>query len=319
MKKLSLLFFFILSLPLVRDCFAQNLVPNPSFEDTVACPNNYDEMNYATGWSAYRFTPDYFNVCNTNVVGVPSNDFGFQNPRTGNAYAGFASFDNMIFYRENIGIQLNQALIIGQQYFVSFFVSMAVNNIAQINIATNKLGARFFTVPFSFTSPVPIDNYAQVFTDSVIHDTLNWVKVSGSFVADSAYTYLSIGNFFNDSATSYFLHDISAVLAYYYIDDVCVSTDSLICSGEIIKDVTENDIEFSISIFPNPTKGKIHFINNSTYPFTLTIYSSMGHQILNDLINEKESSLDITNYSAGIYFALIKRKGNIIQKKIIKY
>src|SRR5437868_5222781 len=86
MKRISVFILLLIS----NFCFSQNLVPNPSFEDTVACPNNLSQINRAIGWSSYRQTPDYYNSCSINggYSGVPLNQFDYQYPRTGNAYAG---------------------------------------------------------------------------------------------------------------------------------------------------------------------------------------------------------------------------------------
>ena len=40
----------------------------------------------------------------------------------------------------------------------------------------------------------------QVYTDSIIRDTLHWVKISGSFTASGTETHISIGNFFPNTA-----------------------------------------------------------------------------------------------------------------------
>lgn len=61
--------------------FAQvNLVPNPSFEDTVSCPNYANQIDKAVGWHASRNTPDYFNGCDwlTSNQSVPNNFRGYQ-------------------------------------------------------------------------------------------------------------------------------------------------------------------------------------------------------------------------------------------------
>lgn len=297
-------------------CIAQNLVPNPSFEDTVVCPDNYDECNYAVGWDSYRFSPDYFNSCNSNVVAVPLNDFGFQYARSGNAYAGFVSFQRSVFYRESLGAQLAQPLTIGQQYYVSFYVSMAARNIVQVNIATNKIGIKFSSIPYSTNSPISIDNSANIFSNNVINDTINWIKVAGSFIADSSYKYLSIGNFFTDSATSYTLNDVNAEFAYYYVDDVCVSTDSIICNGNtgIIRKV-----DYSFHIINNFSNGIIYYINNSNKYAEVIIYSSIGKLISTILLKDQKGIIDFTNYSSGTYLLIINHNGMVSHKKVIKY
>ena len=82
------LFPIYFSLLAVRSFSQTNLVPNPSFEDTVTCPNNRGQITYATSWlNPTIASPDYMNACNAGQVGVPSNYLGTQNAHTGNAYA----------------------------------------------------------------------------------------------------------------------------------------------------------------------------------------------------------------------------------------
>ena len=315
-KRFTLVLFFI-----VKFSFSQNLVPNWSFEIFDTCPNYYNEINLSTGWSSYSQSPDYFNSCGS-LMGVPMNDVGFQYAKTGNAYAGFISFGRVRNYREVVGTQLMNPLTITQKYFVSFYVARAFDsanpsaNAKAANAASNKIGARFSTVQYDNsafnTDAVPIDNRAQVFTDSVIIDTLNWVKISGSFIADSAYQYVCFGNFFTDSATTYIRLDSNATFAYYYIDDIYVSTDSL-------TDVKENNENVFVNIFPNPTINVLHIVINSYPSVKLAIYSALGEQIFKDYINQGETDIDISNYSKGVYFLQIEQKGGIVQKRIIRY
>ena len=44
-----------------------------------------------------------------------------------------------------------------------------------------------------------ITNNPPVYSNTVSMDTLNWTRVFGSFVADSAYTHILLGNFFADA------------------------------------------------------------------------------------------------------------------------
>ncbi|MCX6199441.1 MAG: hypothetical protein NTY88_09500 [Bacteroidetes bacterium] len=61
LHKLFSLFLFLLLAQFVQ---GQNLVPNPSFEDTDVCPVGIGDVEKATGWGSYSYTPDYFNACN---------------------------------------------------------------------------------------------------------------------------------------------------------------------------------------------------------------------------------------------------------------
>jgi hypothetical protein len=52
---------------------AQNLVPNPSFEEYSICPDGTSQIDRATHWMPFRHTPDYHNACDeSEIVGVPN-------------------------------------------------------------------------------------------------------------------------------------------------------------------------------------------------------------------------------------------------------
>lgn len=208
-----------------------NLVPNPSFEDYSDCPQFYPDLEgKCNSWTSFRGTPDYINNCST-VCGF-SNNYGYQVARTGQAYAGLASFQvTTLNGREHVGVELLSPLEIGTIYYVSFYVSCGYTYLGE-NIATNMIGAKFTTYKYGDPNMVtPLPNTCQLYTDNIISDTLNWVQVTGSITADSAYKYIIIGSFFDDSHidTIHFPYQVVPQSSYYYVDDVCVSTDPMLC------------------------------------------------------------------------------------------
>jgi hypothetical protein len=81
-------------------------------------------------------------------------------------------------------------------------------------------------------------------------DTANWTLVSGSFVADSAYQYLVIGNFFSNALTDTMdLASDTYVPAYYFVDGVCVRPSGQPC--EFITGIPEPG-EQGPFVWPNP-------------------------------------------------------------------
>src|SRR5689334_17274740 len=115
-RTITLLFSLV-----VHFTFAQNLVPNPSFEQYDTCPSDISQITKAIGWYAARKTPDYFNVCSTDTfqgghykVSVPTNWVGHRTAASGNAYAGVISCTTQsAFYKEYIGAQLITPLQMG--------------------------------------------------------------------------------------------------------------------------------------------------------------------------------------------------------------
>jgi len=122
--------------------------------------------------------------------------------------------------RSYVAVQLSTPLTVGNDYCVSFKVSLADYTYQ----AVENIGlyfSNFNTLPVLNTQP-DIAN-----TNGVITDQSNWVTISGSFTATNADDWIIIGNFDDDSNTT--VTDLSTLgvgqsgnLGYYYIDDVSV-------------------------------------------------------------------------------------------------
>ncbi len=227
-----------------------NLVPNPSFEDTVLCPNNPGQLNYARFWvNPTLASPDYMNTCNRGQLGVPVNYIGVQNARTGNAYAFLGVYcfcgGSSNNYREYIQVPLNTMLLKGELYCIEFYVSLS--NGLTAAYALNNIGAYFSGTAVSSTDKDPLPYLPQVVNPSSnpLTNVGVWTKVSGQFIAQGGEHYLTIGNF-NDNATSdtVFIKNTitSSKEADYYIDDVSVmhidadaGKDTAICKGNSIQ------------------------------------------------------------------------------------
>lgn len=311
----------------------QNLVSNPSFEDTVSCPTADNQLNYSVGWEAFG-SVEYFNRCSTSPdVSVPNNWGGYQQPVTGDAYAGiFTSGDSTFGYscnsstycdsREYIGQPLSTPLSIGTKYYISLKTSLSISNTIFCNCATDKLGVLFSMNKPSFTIPTTtlIKNYAHVFSPTIITDSIGWTTISGSFIADSAYTYIVVGNVFDDPNTNTQIMDGNTYCnSYYFIDDVCVSTDSLTCN----QSVAVNEIilsESSFNIFPNPSTDYINInYSLSNEPYDITIYNTIGQLLFNKKnIIIQNNKLNITSFSNGLLLINIKSKNQNFYYKLIK-
>lgn len=174
---------------------------------------------------------------------------GNQSPRTGKNFAGMVilfaeeDFGNTI-WREYISVKLLEPLIVGKAYKVEMFVSLADS----LHYATSSFGMYFSNSVSIDTNTAPLELTPQFEEITMISDKDSWTRIAGRFVADSAYQYLTIGNFSPDSSTGN-LHvgggsahyNFGFPYSYYYIDDVSVtpiegiiSKDTLICAGDSI-------------------------------------------------------------------------------------
>lgn len=251
---------FRIILPAIAACLgpglhAQELIPNPSFEEITACPTFASMLGHAAPWSnPTAGTPELYHACapNGSYAGVPLNySGGFQHPRTGDGFAGiFVYREGIADMREYIMAPLLEPLEAGVCYSFSMYVNAADDH----ELACDGIGARFTVGPVSSGtgSVLPLEPHIDHPQGILIDDTLGWTLVSGSYVAAGGEDHVVIGNFRNDAAT------VSAMLnpgvwytgtAYLLIDDVSLvrsdaagldlGPDTLLCGGaSLVLDAT---------------------------------------------------------------------------------
>ncbi len=287
-----------------------NLVPNGSFEDTIGCPNLAGQVTLAKYWYEYA-SADYFNSCSSNPdFSTPTNWGGFQQPRTGSAYIALTSYAD--YYpdgREYVYAKLLDTLEEGKMYRVTFFSCCSKSHPISASRYTNNIGCRFTTF---FPNVSQVVNYSHINNNLTLSDTVNWVKIEGTFIADSAYQYISIGNFYDDNHTqigTYFNNNEN--IAYYFIDDISV------VEGYV--DTLEN-IEINI---PNIFTPNLDGINDS-WKIDLSVYNNVSclvynrwgnliYQTKEKIINWNGETNLGTKCVDGVYFYIIK-----IDSKIYK-
>lgn len=243
---------------------AQNLVNNPGFEQYTTCPNYVSQVSFSVGWlQPTHGTSDYFNAC-LGVpfsVSVPDNQFGVQQASGGNGYAGFYAFYSATPFttapdgdHEYISSQLNQPLQPGKTYYAEVKVSLSEAS----QYAVNELG-----ILLSMSTPLRNDEFAIQHTPQVtnmplapISNKADWTTISGCFVADSAYEYITIGNFRTGINTLFFYvgsQSSSLHYSYYYVDDV------------IVKELNKPIIQTDSNNCGNVTLGIINYDNSLQY------------------------------------------------------
>ncbi len=88
-----------------------------------------------------------------------------------------------------------------------------------------------------------------------------------------------------------------------------------------LTDVDENKSKIEISIFPNPSNGRISFamIESMGEKFRLDIYNSLGQEVFSSgFIKGKEIiTADLSSHSRGLYFAKISSNNESCIRKIV--
>ncbi|MBP8823136.1 MAG: hypothetical protein KBH07_05800 [Flavobacteriales bacterium] len=239
-------------------CEAQNLVPNPSFELNDTCPYTigFQEGDKPLHWDRWDQDPEYFHACAGNfgsadsLVDVPWNGFTWQYAQDGEGYVGMACFQANNF-RELVGAQLVQPLVVGQTYYVSYWVNLATEgSYWWTRWACNNQGILFAMQEHIWSGSTGSGpefmprNFAHVNNPTIVTDTAGWTHLSGSFVADSAYQYIVLGNFFDNAHTdTVHLSTEPSWGAYYLYDAICVSTDPEECPlNTLVEEVGQGPI-----------------------------------------------------------------------------
>jgi hypothetical protein len=295
-----------------------NLVPNGSFEEYSECPEPSSAIYMANHWiNPTGYSPDYFNSCAQSNQGysVPTNIYGGQEAKTGNAYAGIITAIEGSNLREYIQVELANDLVQSKKYCVSFYVSIADNS----KFASNDLGALFLET--SFNQPNLIENIEiipQIANNSTSNSLANkteWIEITGYFIANGGEKYLVIGNFKNELSTdTTHFNDNSSYRSYHYIDDVSV----ILCDES---SVNENESNL-VSIYPNPVSSSLNIDLKNADIEEVFIVDIHGHILENikksEFFEKNKLEIIMDEYPLGIYFLQLKMDKTIINEKIIK-
>ena len=224
------LFISLLYLLGIVSAFSQNLVKNPGFEDSKACPEDYGTFHDdVTSWhKPTQGSTDYFNICGTKMS-TGLNFIGNQETFDGNAYAGFYAYGPKD-YREYISGELAEKLVKGKKYTFSFRVSLADKS----QYAVDELGILFSqklldvktkrNLSFAWMRKTDLKNYVGIRNKRYLTDKGGWMEISGEYIADGTEKYMTIGNFKSNSETRRF--EVASNLkkaSYYFIDMVSVA------------------------------------------------------------------------------------------------
>lgn len=320
-----LFLFIIINTASIISVAQINLVPNGDFEQFTSCPSNIGEIFKATGWDSYANTPDYMNACGSAGFTIPANAFGYQTPASGNAYAGFLNYMSKIYYpdpngfREYIGRSLSSPLNIGTKYYVSFKVSLSIESIVPSNGASDKMGVMFSTIPFSISNPAPITNAPPIFSGTIITDSTSWTTIFGSFIPDSTYQYIILGNFFdNDNTDTLIITSDTICSSYYFLDDVCVSTDSAFCANYTsISELKKNN---DILVYPNPAIDLLNIdFPTLTETYNLVIFDEIGREVYSqNRIASGNLSINLSDISGSFLIIKFFYKNQFYYYKFLK-
>lgn len=296
-KNIYLLFLALLTFQVN----AQNLVVNPSFENTASNCGNFGGEGFFTdlvgSWDNASSniegdscsSPDLFSDCNLIFgnpapTNMPNSVLGYQVSRTGTRHAGIITHEALSEYREYIQGRTTTPLVAGQSYCVSMYVSLGND----VLYATNNMGIYFGNVPYE-RDPCPGTSNSGIYVTpqlnydcAAITDTSNWVRLEWNYVASGGEQYFMIGNFFTNSNTIVTNNAGGSFInpyAYYYIDDVSIEATNACCFADLLS---------------------VDDLCLSDAPITLEAVGGLGSNCSNT-VTGTWSGNGITNASAGTF------------------
>lgn len=269
------------------------------------------------------YSPDFWHACGIPYQSsVPNNIAGYQPAHSGQGYAGIHAFtaqgQSANGYREVLGVQLIYAMIPGAVYHFQLYLSWT-SFLGQAQYANNKIGALFSTQMRSgFDAWYPLPNYAHVYTQEIITDSVSWTLVEGDFIADSAYTYMYLGNFFGDAETDDTLINPGGMfgLSYYYVDDVCVTPVGSECGVVGVLEPVRDQVQL---LGPNPCRDELWLRGPVGTVAELSLHALTGQLVFRRLVPLAGSAtpLNIAGTPPGTYLASLRSGGREAERMLL--
>ncbi len=308
---------------------AQNLVPNPGFEEADSCSDQLPPFVGIHDWYSVNGSPDHLRSCLPygDFRGLPMNFFTYQEPFEGTSCAGLHTYwqNDQAEYREWMMAPLVEPLVVGQTYYCSFWANAAFGGNHQYPqqwLANDKVGMRFTTMampPWTVNDPFPAPpNQAHIMYPQILADTVGWTLVSGSFVADSAYQYVMIGQFFSNALTDTLHFSPEGVpwywlpRAYTLVDAVCVTASPEGCD---LGQGVDNAQVTSPVLFPNPARDQL--IVGQRAGAEAQVLDAVGRLLWQGRISSDRWVLEVGSWARGAYALRMAHRGSVETHKFV--
>lgn len=183
---------------------AQNLIPNPGFEEVLLCPDFQSQLDRTAFWfdPSEGGTPDFYHACATDAwFSTPQSTVGFQEPADGQGYSGiFLWFGNVLNeWREFIEVELTEPLVADRCYHLTLHANLADYS----GHTTDALGARFYPDSVLLTNPFPPGEAPHIeLVEGSFLSREDWTILEGDYIAMGGERFVMIGNYRTDAETS---------------------------------------------------------------------------------------------------------------------
>ncbi|MEN9700142.1 MAG: hypothetical protein RLZZ301_1340 [Bacteroidota bacterium] len=310
-------FVCILFLGVYATNWSQNLLANGDFETYSSLPTNVMQSAFCTGWSDCNQggggSPDYFHTNGSGLVQLPNSFYATIQPHGGNAIMGIIAYHGVSTdFREYISHPLSTPLVVGATYQLTYWISNGHYNGNYGGSACNNIGVAFTSVEPQQSGTLPLSTLVPQFVESnLVYDT-SWTQLSYTFNADSAYQFITIGNFQNNANTlvqNIENHPIE--LAYYFMDDITLQR---IDGNEGLEEsiAAKNPLQF------NPESMQIHLKTPTNTSSNLIVWNAIGGVVLAEEVDQT-ADFDLSTWMNGLYYyQLNTASGSVYTGKILR-
>lgn len=278
--------FTILIIFCACSLWAQNLIPNGSFEEVENCYTIFE--NQVPGWYNPIITSPDIYFSNTSCL----NEYAID-PQDGNNYSGFAcgipdlsSFDP----REYLSVKLLSTLEANKVYKLSFWIRES----PYTGFTSDKIGIYFSEDSVVQTSEDLFNITPHLQTpDNLLFIGGDWIEYVDYYEAQGGEQFMTIGGFVPSSELIFHYHftGSSSAGAYYDFDNFILKE----VEGENVEEINQ-----SVSLYPNPT-SEILNIQSALPVESIQITSLGGLVVIQEQITN--NYIDVGSIPCGIYIA----------------
>jgi len=210
----------------------KNLIPNPGFELNTGCPGASVYLRNTNNWHKiknHKGTPDYY-YGNCDYHGIINPMAPGNLPYEGQGYVGQFVYYSHLNQCEYIVVKLNEKMVKDSSYYLEYYVLPST-------LYPHRIDS--YGTHFSTTEPkgqndqefkvVPLQEHIGNPKGSFITDTINWTKISGTYVAQGGEQYATFGNFRKFEERKTILEDgniAQPLAAYMFIDGIGLKLSS---------------------------------------------------------------------------------------------
>jgi hypothetical protein len=277
-----------------------NLVVNPDIEIYDSCPDATGQIDRAVGWWQFGMgsTTDYFNSCSSDPITTIPSAWGYQLAESGTGYlhAGILGVKKprefMIYWSEADGYQQSREPIAGTfiaplrpvPHKIEFYVNSAsAKNNYDVFINAFDLLLRYDDEDvYKPVSPyINLEDVIQIYQgDTVISDTMHWMKLSACFLPKGGERFFAVGAFRDTSLIKLKFAEGenwgNFYAASYYFDSFKVYECDTCCIGAF-------EYDDGVTLVNNPSSStnpaQFTVVLHGQTTATLTLYDNAGRLV----------------------------------------